>query len=103
MYVILPIFLPEIILASRTCGAILVMISLVPLQSPSDWSMFLMSIIGVPTLSLILWFGSPEVYSELKNAGVMISNDSHSALISDLSIESELKYWFSSPIISNCV
>jgi len=89
-------FLPDIILASRTWSTILVMISLIPLQNPSHWSIFLKSITEVHTFSLILWLGRPEVLRKLRKSGVRISTDWYSSLISDLSIESKLMYSFSS-------
>jgi hypothetical protein len=54
--------------------------------------------IGIPTLSLIEWFGRPNVCKEFKNSGVICSNGSLS-FASDRSIESALKYSLASPII----
>ena len=90
-------FLPEITFASITWFASLVTMSLVPLHKPSDWSIFLSSIICVPILSFILWLGSPEVVRVFKNSGVNTSKASLPST-SDLSTESALKYSFSSPI-----
>jgi hypothetical protein len=70
----LPIFIPDMIFASRTWLAILVIISLVPLHNPIDWSIFLISMIGFPTFSLSLWPGRPELLKKFKNYGVKISN-----------------------------
>jgi hypothetical protein len=52
--------------------------------------------IGVPILSLIEWFGRPDVCKEFKNSGVSCSNGSLS-FASVRSIVSALKYSFGSP------
>ena len=91
MYTVLPWPLPDMILASIIWLASLVIISLVPLHSPSFWSKFLNNIIGEPTLSLILGFGRPEVDKEFRNSIVIMLNPSLS-IVSDFSIESELRY-----------
>jgi hypothetical protein len=43
------------------------------LHSPSLWSKFLRSIIGVPSFNTILWFGTPEHLKELRNSVVTTS------------------------------
>jgi hypothetical protein len=81
-----------------TWSSRLVTVNLIPLHKPSVWSKFLSSMIGVPTLSLIKWFGSPDVCKEFKNSRVSCSNGSLS-FASVRSIESALKYSFASPIL----
>jgi len=51
---------------------------------------------GDPILSLMLWLGNLEIVNEFRNSGVMISMSSFVKL-SDLSMESALRYSFGSP------
>jgi len=84
-------------LAPMTWFANLIIINLVLLHRPSDWSRFLNNIMGDPILSLMLWLGNVEIVNEFRNSGVMISMSSFVRL-SDLSMESALRYSFGSPV-----
>lgn len=62
------IWVPVMISAPMTCFSKRVIMSLVPLHSQMDLSMLRMSITGTPTLSLMMWLGSPDIVFVFKNS-----------------------------------
>ena len=63
-----PRFLPEMMLALTNQIPRCVMINLVPLQRPYVWFQFLRSIIGIPTVNCMSWFGIPGKRWLFKNS-----------------------------------
>lgn len=84
-----PTLVPVITFASIIWFASMVICNRVPLHKPSSGSIFLIIITGVPTLSLRVWLGSPEMFIPLRNSGQKI--ESSFELVSVGSILSELK------------